>query len=137
MIALQYFIRAIQVFWVAVSHLAAIQRDRILNRSGVSGPEHLHTAIEQMSGSFLKFGQILSLQVDILPREYCDALLDLLDRVPSSAADQVRQVFLDEMGHPPEELYRDFDYQPIASESGPAGSRPNDSPQPREPGKPE
>ena len=69
------------------------------------------------AAAFIKFGQILSLQVDTLPREYCDALMGLLDRVPTASREQVLGVFMDEFGKPPEDLYADFDYQAIASAS--------------------
>lgn len=117
MIIFQYVVRAIQVLGIGLRHLAAILIERILQRPGMGGPERLRSAIQEMSGSFLKFGQILSLQVDALPREYCDALLDLLDRVPTCSPRQVKEVFLQELGRPPEELYRTFNYEPIASAS--------------------
>ncbi|MBI2821452.1 MAG: AarF/ABC1/UbiB kinase family protein, partial [Acidobacteria bacterium] len=79
MVVFQYIARALQVAGICLKHLAALQRDRLLSRPGPSGPERLRIALEELSGSFLKFGQILSLQVDALPRAYCDALLDLLD----------------------------------------------------------
>ena len=113
----QYLVRAAQIFWICVRHLASILRDRILRRPGISGPVRLRIALEQMSGSFLKFGQILSLQVDLLPRAYCDELLGLLDRVPPFSAVEVRKVFEEELGRAPEALYREFDYEPIAAAS--------------------
>jgi ubiquinone biosynthesis protein len=77
----------------------------------------LRLLLEELGGSYLKFGQILSVQVDSLPREYCKALLNLLDRVPPFRKAEVHQVFLQEFGRPPEELYKEFDYTPIASAS--------------------
>ena len=114
---LSYVTRALTVAWIAVRNLLGHGWVRLTGTPGPSGPERMRMALEQMSGSFLKFGQILSLQVDTLPREYCDALLDLLDRVPPFGEDLVRRVFLEELGHPPEELYEEFDYTPLAAAS--------------------
>jgi ubiquinone biosynthesis protein len=73
--------------------------------------------LEEVGGSFLKFGQVLSLQPDILPREYCDALFDLLDRVPSFPYREVERIFVEELGRRPSEVFDSFDPQPIASAS--------------------
>jgi len=99
---LQYVRRALQIAWVGSRTLLEIARDRLRRRRGPTGPERLRRMLEELSGSFLKFGQILSLQIDTLPREYCDALLNLLDRVPPFPRDQVRKVFEEERGTPPE-----------------------------------
>jgi ubiquinone biosynthesis protein len=97
--------------------LVEIALSRIFRRAALPGPERLRKLLEDLSGSFLKFGQILSLQVDALPREYCDALLNLLDRVPPFPRDQVAQIFTEELGKPPEALFKEFDYVPFASAS--------------------
>src|SRR5438045_5710565 len=81
------------------------------------GPELLRDLLERLGGSFIKFGQILSLQIDTLPREYCDALLTLLDRVPPFPPDAVKTVFLEALRAAPTELYAQFDYTPVASAS--------------------
>ena len=114
---LQYFQRAVYIAWICFRNLAEILSDRILKRPGVPGPRRLRLLLEELGGSFLKFGQILSLQVDSLPPEYCDALLNLLDRVPPFSREEVARVFVEEFGKPPEELYREFNYQSLASAS--------------------
>jgi ubiquinone biosynthesis protein len=83
----------------------------------VDGPILLREAFEQLGGSFVKFGQILSLQIDTLPIEYCNALLGLLDRVPTASPEQVTGVFRREFNAPPNEIYASFDYQALASAS--------------------
>lgn len=113
---LAYLTRALQVAWIAFRHLSGVSLD-YLRKQGPDGPVRLRLALEEISGSFLKFGQILSLQVDTLPRPYCDALLDLLDRVPPFSEPEVRQVFREELGALPEELYKEFKYIPIAAAS--------------------
>jgi ubiquinone biosynthesis protein len=73
--------------------------------------------LEEVGGSFLKFGQVLSLQPDILPRAYCDALFDLLDRVPSFPYRDVERTFVEDLGRRPSEIFDSFETQPIASAS--------------------
>lgn len=90
---------------------------RRVKKQPLLGHELLREAFEELGGSFLKVGQIMSLQVDLLPREYCDALLSLLDRVPTSTDEEIAGVFIAEFGRPPEDLYWEFDYKAIGSAS--------------------
>lgn len=83
----------------------------------LEGPALVRGMFEAMGGSFIKFGQILSLQIDTLPREYCDALLSLLDRVPPTSRESVDTVFQEEFGEAPSAIYAEFDYTAIASAS--------------------
>jgi ubiquinone biosynthesis protein len=90
---------------------------RRLRRAPLEGPKLLRELCERLSGSFLKFGQILSLQIDSLPRAYCDELLALLDRVPAFPREHVDSVFLQEFKKLPSDLYAEFEYVPVASAS--------------------
>src|SRR5215216_548522 len=113
---LDFLHRFFQVFSVVVRQLVLVARRRMAGRP-VMGHLLLREAFERIGGSVLKLGQIMSLQVDILPKEYCDALLSLLDRVPTSSREEISGVFVAEFGHPPEELYSEFDYKAIGSAS--------------------
>lgn len=113
---LDFLHRLIQVWTVVVWQLARVARRRLAGRP-VLGHLLLREAFEQVGGSFLKLGQIMSLQIDLLPKEYCDALLSLLDRVPTSSREEVAGVFVAEFGQRPEELYAEFDYEAIGSAS--------------------
>ena len=90
---------------------------RSLRGQPSGAPEALRQALETLSGSFIKFGQILSLQIDTLPRDYCDSLLRLLDQVPPFPLEQVDQVFREELKCSPQELFTEFDYEVLASAS--------------------
>ena len=74
-------------------------------------------ALEDAGGTFLKFGQVLSLQPDVLPRDYCNALFDLLDRVPPFEFADVERVFREELGRRPTEIFDEFDPVPLAAAS--------------------
>lgn len=111
-----YVQRLSQILRVVLRQLAELAHRR-WKRQPLDGPTLLREGLEQIGGSFVKFGQILSLQVDTLPREYCDALLELLDRVPTASREQVLEVFRAEFNVLPEDLYARFDYQALASAS--------------------
>src|SRR6266849_3316616 len=85
---LSYLSRMLEVSGALSSALVRYGYRRLRGRP-TQGPDLLREIFEKLGGSFIKFGQILSLQIDTLPREYCDALLALLDRVPPFPADQV------------------------------------------------
>ena len=47
----------------------------------LTGPQRFRRLFEDLGGSFIKFGQMLALQPDIVSLEYCDELFNLLDRI--------------------------------------------------------
>ena len=83
----------------------------------MAGPTRLRLAIEEMGGTFIKFGQMLALQSDLLPLEYCKALYNLLDHVPPFGPEHVVRIFREELGHSPNDIFDEFDPQPIATGS--------------------
>jgi ubiquinone biosynthesis protein len=83
----------------------------------LSGPERLRMLFEELGGTFIKFGQMLALQPDILPLEYCNALFNLLDRIAPFGVEQVEKTFFEEFGKGPSDIFDHFDPQPIATAS--------------------
>src|SRR6185503_18421126 len=83
----------------------------------LSGPERLRAMVEDMGGTFIKFGQMLALQPDILPVEYCNALFNLLDRVAPFPFAHVEQTFINEFGKSPREIFDDIEVEPVATAS--------------------
>jgi ubiquinone biosynthesis protein len=64
----------------------------------LSGPRRLRAIIEDLGGTFLKFGQMLALQPDILSIEYCNELFELLDRVAPFPWSELERVVREELG---------------------------------------
>ncbi len=110
-------LRTLAVAATAARHLAAHRLWRVLGREPIPGPQRLRLALEGIGGTYLKFGQVLSLQPDVLPPAYCTALFDLLDRVPPFAFAEVARTFSEDFGVAPAEVFDSFDEQPIASAS--------------------
>jgi len=88
-----------------------------LHATSSPGPQRLRTAIEELGGTFVKFGQVLALQSDVLPLAHCEALYDLLDQMPPFNFEHVERVFVEEVGSRPSQIFDSFDSQPIATGS--------------------
>jgi ubiquinone biosynthesis protein len=83
----------------------------------LSGPRRFRLALEQIGGTFIKFGQMLAMQSDMLPLEYCAALFSLFDQVPPFDYAAVEQTFREDLGQEPLEIFETFDPEPIATGS--------------------
>ncbi len=81
------------------------------------GPKTIRKFFEGAGGSFVKFGQLLALRVDVLPPAYALELIDLFDDVGPFPYDQVEQIFHQELGTSPKEIFQYFNPDPIASAS--------------------
>ena len=77
----------------------------------------LRLALEEGGVTFVKLGQVLSTRPDLLPPDVVDELALLQDKVPAAPWPQVRQVLVDELGQPPEDVFAEFDERPIAAAS--------------------
>jgi ubiquinone biosynthesis protein len=112
---------------VLTAHLLAVQLRALLPRlpwlarrlppGSLPEPERLRMILEDLGGTFLKLGQMLALQPDILPFEYCNALFNLMDRVPPFPYDKVEEIVREELGGAPDELFDTFERRPLATAS--------------------
>lgn len=81
------------------------------------GAERFRRFIEDVGGTFIKFGQMLALQSDLLPLEYCRALFSLFDQVAPFEYAQVEKTFLEDLHRKPDEIFTSFERNPIATGS--------------------
>ena len=82
-----------------------------------SRPRRLREGIQVSGVTFVKFGQILSLQRDVLPTEYCNELMKLLDQCPEFSYDLIKDRIRNELGKDPQDIYTSFSEKPIAAAS--------------------
>ena len=118
--------RLLHIFRVLVAHGLAHLVDRyprlrplarVVPLARMTGPRRFRQLFEDLGGSFIKFGQMLALQPDIVTLEYCDELFNLLDRIPPFSFEEVERVIVEELGAPPDQLFEYFDPQPLATAS--------------------
>ncbi len=78
---------------------------------------HMRQAMEELSGSFVKLGQLLSLRPDLLPDEYIEEFSKLQDSVHPFPYNKVKDIIEIELHKPLKEIFSKFDKKPIASAS--------------------
>ncbi len=78
---------------------------------------HLREALADLGATFVKVGQALSARYDLLPQVYTQELGKLQDEVPAIPFHRLEEIFEQELGHKPAEVFADFDSEPIASAS--------------------
>jgi ubiquinone biosynthesis protein len=79
--------------------------------------ERLRMGLERLGPIFVKFGQVLSTRRDLLPEDLADELAKLQDRVPPFPAVQARALIEKALGKSIEEVFEQFDAEPVASAS--------------------
>ncbi len=82
---------------------------------GWPSPDQVRRALEELGVVYLKLGQVLSTRRDILPPGYIAELEKLQDRLPPEADATIREQIERELGAPPEEVFREFEWSPIAA----------------------
>lgn len=77
----------------------------------------IREALEDLGPIFIKFGQMLSTRRDLLADDIADELEKLQDNVPPFQGKKARQIIEKELGGTVEELFAEFDQEPLASAS--------------------
>lgn len=79
--------------------------------------QHLVLALQELGPTFVKLGQAASTRADLIPAEYVEQLRRLQDDVPPVPYEQAAKVIEQELGAPPEEVFRSFEKTAIAAAS--------------------
>ena len=80
-------------------------------------PVRVRLALEELGPIFIKFGQLLSTRVDLLPEDLAVELAKLQDRVPPFPGTEARALIEKAWGRPVEAVLDEFQEQPLASAS--------------------
>lgn len=93
---------------------------KVLRRHGITGgvtPKKLRLILEELGPTFIKLGQIMSLHSDILPKRYCDELMQLCSDVSPMPFDEVMEVIEAAYGFSPKEIFAEIEKLPLGSAS--------------------
>lgn len=83
----------------------------------LSQAERIRKSFEELGPTFVKFGQALSLRSDLLSDDLIVELKKLQDAVPPFPIGEVKAVVSEEFGKPIDELYGNFNEEPLAAAS--------------------
>ncbi|NRP10801.1 MULTISPECIES: ubiquinone biosynthesis regulatory protein kinase UbiB [unclassified Marinobacterium] len=131
---MQSILRIIKIYWV----IARFRLDTFINttrlpwylrlvvtllpwrlffRANGSSEARLRGALIALGPVFIKFGQTLSTRRDLLPPDLANELALLQDRVPPFEGAQARKLIEKQLGASVDELFAEFDAEPLASAS--------------------
>lgn len=79
--------------------------------------QRLRMALEHLGPIFVKFGQVLSTRRDLLPPDVADELARLQDRVPAFSSEVAISTIERAFGRSIDEIFIEFDREPVASAS--------------------
>ncbi|HSP04134.1 MAG TPA: AarF/UbiB family protein [Acidimicrobiales bacterium] len=117
--------RGVVIWWTLVwGVVRALLRRRwaVIRRRDAEGwwdaaSEGAVDAFEKLGPAFVKLGQIMASSPGVFPEPLADACQRTLDEVPPFDSATARQIVEEDLGRPPEELFRFFDDKPLASAS--------------------
>ncbi len=98
-----------------IGHVAKGRADPDAAHLGM--PTRVRLALEELGPTAIKLGQSLSTRSDLIPRDYLLQLRELQDSVPPFSYQQVEQVIRKELGSEIDELFVEFDREPVAAAS--------------------
>jgi len=92
-------------------------KTRLEQKNKYSIEKRLRLTLERLGPTFIKFGQVLSVRPDLIPKSYIKELEKLQDEVPSFSYDIVKEMIKKEFGKDVNKLFSSFEVKPIASAS--------------------
>jgi len=118
--------RGLLVWWTLTSCiLRALLRRRVrlvLRRGEVrswwdTACEGAVDAFERLGPAFVKLGQLMASSPGVFPEPLADACQRTLDEVPPFDSETARRIITEDLGRPPEEIFRWFDDTPLSAAS--------------------
>jgi len=96
--------------------LTKIVKARLEKKKENSIERRLRLTLERLGPTFIKFGQVLSVRPDLVPKSYIKELEKLQDRVPPFPYSIVKELIKNELGSI-KDVFSSFEKKPIASAS--------------------
>jgi len=110
-------VRSAQIGAELAQATARLARRRLANSFHSKGvAREVRRTFERLGPTYIKFGQLISCAVGLVPPEVAEEFGKCRDAVPADPASAIRRVVTSELG-PMEQLFADFEDEPLASAS--------------------
>lgn len=80
-------------------------------------PERFANIFAKRGGIYVKVAQFFAMRPDLVPQEYCNALLKLTDQVVAFSWDEARVILVADLRQEPEQAFAWIDRKPLAAAS--------------------
>jgi predicted unusual protein kinase regulating ubiquinone biosynthesis (AarF/ABC1/UbiB family) len=104
-------------YWLRSRFVDADKKQRLKSAAHLNAALQLFGAMGYLRGAVMKVGQMLANFPEVVPEEFAEVLSALHFEAPPMHFSMVREVFLDEFGCEPEEVFAHFDRQAFAAAS--------------------
>lgn len=84
---------------------------------GSPTPDELLKDLQELGPTFVKLGQLISTQTDLLPDAYADALSKLQDQANPFPYSEVEKIIQEDFGVKVKDIFNEFDEKPLAAAS--------------------
>jgi ubiquinone biosynthesis protein len=96
---------------------AGLHRNNAAEYANLPAPVRVRRALEEMGPTFVKLGQLLATRVDLFEPEWISEFGKLQDSAPPVPYADIREQLSEDLGAPPEEIFKHFNAQPLAAAS--------------------
>ncbi len=104
-------------YWLRSRFVDADEKGRLKSEAHLAAALQLFGTMGYLRGAVMKVGQLLANLPEVVPEEFAEVLSALHFEAPPMHYALVREVFLDEFGREPEEVFASFDRQAFAAAS--------------------
>ena len=104
-------------YWLRSRFVVADEKERLKQEAHLAAAVRLFGTMGYLRGAVMKVGQMLANLPEVVPEEFSEVLAALHFEAPPMHFAMVRELFLDEFGQEPEELFASFDRQAFAAAS--------------------
>lgn len=104
-------------YWLRSRFSPEEEKERLKSEAHLAAALQLFGTMGYLRGAVMKVGQMLANLPEVVPEEFAEVLAALHFEAPPMHYSMVREVFLDEFGREPEEVFASFDQHAFAAAS--------------------